>query len=417
MPKCNRPLNNQVSDYMRNSACPQNQSECVMTILQEIEREHMMTWNSLMVQWWEVQCLIYSQTDNTDCHNKHFLLCVQTQTIGFGQELWDGERGKKKDNDLFRPPQICWTPRWWMAGVFSSPRWVSFLSQGRTGRWLLPASEHNIESSNHQTRRHQVPPHVRHQVPPHVDIYLFLRLFRLLFLCLFLACGRRAVLLAENVAVLIVLREQIDGFLGSDFLLLGCKNKGIKAVRSARASAGMDLHLPGFFWFLPLKKSSSPSSSSNRPPPPTLPPAGTCLTAVGVPSSLLPTESESFRAPNRLLSGERRGSGWWRKAKEGKKCQRSSEADTWQNWYCTRENLLSSSVRILNRKEIFTVFPSAFSFLRSTGFLAHVSSGGAPYLHSSGFHCGLFSLQPPEVLAPQRKGHPGKYVRRHGLKC
>lgn len=70
-----------------------------------------------------------------------------------------------------------------------------------------------------------------------MDIYLFLRLFRLLFLHLFLARGWRAVLLAENVGVLIVLREQIDGFLGSDFLPLGCKNKGIKAVRSARASA------------------------------------------------------------------------------------------------------------------------------------------------------------------------------------
>lgn len=69
-----------------------------------------------------------------------------------------------------------------------------------------------------------------------MDIYLFLRLFRLLFLRLFLARGRCAVILAENVGVLIVLREQINGFLGSDFLLLGCKNKGIKAVRAARAS-------------------------------------------------------------------------------------------------------------------------------------------------------------------------------------
>lgn len=210
------------------------------------------------------------------------------------------------------------------------------------------------------------------------------------------------------------------GFLAPTFSCWAVKTKASKQCAPPelqRSLAGMNPHLPGFFWLLPLKKSSSPSSSSNRPPPPTLPPAGTCLTAVGVPSSLLPTESESFRAPNRLLSGERRGSGWWRKAKEGKKCQRSSEADTWQNWYCTRENLLSSFVRILNRKEIFTVFPSAFSFIRSTGFLAHVSSDDAPYLHSSGFHCGLFSLQPPEVLAPQRTGHPGKYVRRHGLKC
>lgn len=36
------------------------------------------------------------------------------------------------------------------------------------------------------------------------------------------------------------------------------------------------------------------------------PPAETCLTAVEVPSPLPPTESESFPAPNRLLSGEER---------------------------------------------------------------------------------------------------------------
>lgn len=70
-----------------------------------------------------------------------------------------------------------------------------------------------------------------------MDIYLFLRLFRRLFLRLLLARGRRAVLVAENVVVLVVIREQVDGFLGSGFLPLGCKKEGIKAVRSTRASA------------------------------------------------------------------------------------------------------------------------------------------------------------------------------------
>lgn len=83
-----------------------------------------------------------------------------------------------------------------------------------------------------------------------MDIYLFLWLFRRLFLCLSLARSRCIVLLAEDVVVLVVIRKQVDGFLGFDFLLLGCKNKGVKAVRSTSVSAmipEMVPNLPGLF--------------------------------------------------------------------------------------------------------------------------------------------------------------------------
>lgn len=64
-----------------------------------------------------------------------------------------------------------------------------------------------------------------------VDIYHFLCLFRLFFFCLLLGRSRRTLLLAKNVAVLIIIRKQVYGFLGSGFLLLGCKNKVVKTVR------------------------------------------------------------------------------------------------------------------------------------------------------------------------------------------
>lgn len=69
-----------------------------------------------------------------------------------------------------------------------------------------------------------------------VDIYPFLRLFRLLFLCLSLARSWRALLLAENVAVLVVIRKQVDGFLGSGFLLLSWNARASKRCFSQNFS-------------------------------------------------------------------------------------------------------------------------------------------------------------------------------------
>lgn len=106
-----------------------------------------------------------------------------------------------------------------MADVFSGPHWVSFLFQDQTGRWPLPASKHNNESSIQRLFYRPQQMMCRHWV----GFDLFLRLFSLLFLCFLLARSGRAVLLAKDVAVLVVIGEQVNRFLGFDFLLFSYK--------------------------------------------------------------------------------------------------------------------------------------------------------------------------------------------------
>lgn len=93
------------------------------------------------------------------------------------------------------------------------------------------------------------------KVHQRVAIYPFLSYFRLR---LFFARCRHTLLLAENVAVLVVICKQVDGFLSSGLPLLGWKVQGVKAMNFTRASANGVQEggqpLPGFFWLWPLKK-------------------------------------------------------------------------------------------------------------------------------------------------------------------
>lgn len=143
MPKCNRPLNNQVSDYMRNSACPQNQSECVMTILQEIENTW---WHGTL--WWfnDGRCNVWfthrlttqiAITNTSFCVCKHRQLdlvrscetereekkgqwSIQTSSDLLDSSLVDGRRFFKPSlSKLFVPgpnremaPAGIWTQHW-----------------------------------------------------------------------------------------------------------------------------------------------------------------------------------------------------------------------------------------------------------------------------------------------------------------
>lgn len=378
----------------------------------------MMTWNSDGSMVGGAICLIYSQTDNTDCHNINicsantsFCVCKQRQLDLVRSCETARERGKKRTmiySDLLR-----------FVGLLAGGRPAFF--QALVEQAFCPGAEQGDGSCRHlnTTLNHQIIQTRRHQVPPHVDIYLFLRLFRLLFLRLFLARGRRAVLLAENVGVLIILREQIDGFLGSDFLPLGCKKKGIKAVCAARASAIVSRNGPALtglfltftaeevvFAILVFKQTASTNAAPCRNLP------DRCRSPVlFAPHGIRVVP----RAKQVVVWREER----IRLVEEGQGREEMSALALKQIPGKTDTApariffpALSESSTEKRDSRFFRLH-----FHSSTGFVAHVSSDGASYLHSSGFHCGLFSLQPPEVLALQRTGHPGKYVRRHGLKC
>lgn len=278
-------------------------------------------------------CLIYSQIDNTDCHDRNICSANTSFCVCKHRQL-----------DLVRS---CETAREKKKGQWSiqtsSDLLDSSLVEGRRffkpslSKLFVPGPNREMAPAGNWTQHWIIKSFKRGDIKfhhmwgikfHHMWIFTF---FSGCFGCSFsasflLAAGVLYFSLKMSASSSSSANRSI-GFLAPTFSRWAVKTRASKQCAPPelqRSLAGLDPHLPGSFWLLPLKKSSSPSSSSNRPPPPTLPPAGTCLTAVGVPSSLLPTESESFRAPNRLLSGERRRSGWWRKAKEGKKCQRSS---------------------------------------------------------------------------------------------
>lgn len=102
MHKYNQTLNNPISDYVSNSACLMR-----IHILQGTKHT-CVTSNSLMLELMGgAKYLICSQTDRQTTQiamikyllNKHFLSCLQTQTIEFGQKLWDIEPASERESE------------------------------------------------------------------------------------------------------------------------------------------------------------------------------------------------------------------------------------------------------------------------------------------------------------------------------
>lgn len=126
---------------------------------------------------------------------------------------------------------------------------------------------------------------------------------------IFFALSWCAVLLTEDVTILIIIGKKVNGFPG----LLWSSWKRRRPTHSEYRCEASNNNLPvylhspdsDFFALFPPKKSSSSSSPSNSPPPPKPAPEWGCLVGAGVPFSMLPTESESFPEINRLFSDER----------------------------------------------------------------------------------------------------------------
>lgn len=124
---------------------------------------------------------------------------------------------------------------------------------------------------------------------------------------IFFALSWCAVLLTEDVAILIIIGKKVNRFLG--LLWSSWKRRWPTDSENRREPSNNNLpvypHSPDsdFSVLFPPKKSSS--SSSNSPPPPKPAPVGGSLVGAGFPFSMLPTESESFPEMNRLFSDEK----------------------------------------------------------------------------------------------------------------
>lgn len=276
-----------------------------------------MTWNSLMVQWWEVQYVWFTHRLTTQIA---IIKIFAQQTLPFvcantDNWIWSGvvrrrEREKKKGQWSIQTSSDLLDSSLVEGRRFFKPSLSKLFVPG-PNREMAPAGNWTQHWIIKSSKRGDIKFHHMWGIKfHHMWIFTF---FSGCFGCSFstsflLAAGVLYFSLKMSASSSSSANRSM-GFLAPTFSRWAVKTRASKQCAPPelqRSLAGMDPHLPGSFWLLPLKKSSSPSSSSNRPPPPTLPPAGTCLTAVGVPSSLLPTESESFRALNRLLSREER---------------------------------------------------------------------------------------------------------------
>lgn len=245
-----------------------------------------------------------------------------------------------------------------------------------------------------------------------MDIYHFLCLFWLLFFCLLLGHSRRTLLLAKNVAVLIVIRKQVYGFLGPGFLLLGCKDKGVKTVRlSWNLSQGEQEHshtyqvFSGFcHWRSRLRHPQTDRRLHQWRPlqEPAWPPSKSC------PLCSPQNQSRSLHWTGCCL-GRGEDLVCWGRPRKGRNhsCRLNlipGKTDTAPARFffpALSESRTEKNIQFLS---------SAISYFETTGFFAHFFffPNSPSYPHSSGSHCGLFSL-----LAPQRTDHPGKDVGRH----